>query len=81
MTRPSRWRTASLLAGLAAADPGETRDLSQERRDVTRSLRTAIEAPKRGGRQVAMGGPDADVLSRLRALGYVGTPARTAGVH
>jgi arylsulfatase A-like enzyme len=54
-------------------DPAETRNLNAARPDVVRSLATRLEVLKKGSRPSGRS-LDPDVLARLQALGYVGTP-------
>jgi arylsulfatase A-like enzyme/Tfp pilus assembly protein PilF len=68
-----------------AADPGESRNLIGERREVAARLREALVARKKamGEREAAAPAPDAELEASLRALGYLsgasGGGARRAG--
>ena len=55
-----------------AADPGETRDVSGEQRDVRERLLQELERWQRGARPAGAPPPlDAGAEEQLRSLGYV----------
>lgn len=63
------------------SDPGETRDLSQERSDDGRTLRAQLELALEAPTTAAAAAPDAEARERLRALGYLAAspPSQASG--
>ncbi len=60
------------------ADPGETRNLIDERPEIADSLRNGLDQAKRG-KVVEPGPVDERTLSSLRALGYLGGSPQAPG--